>query len=180
MTGVISGQVLCLIGDCYKDKLGVYITTVKAAEYYRYAIKCNPLYAPPYIKLHGLLREDTKGDDKSLQVLLEAEEKGVKDEIILSTLVKLLCDSDSRLSKKALGKYKTKANMAREYCNILIRRRSPKGYQLLLQMCYMGLVEGPNGKRGEVRMTAAISEEADQQRLATFQTYYNGVAEFYM
>lgn len=124
------------IGECYFEGRGCKTNIFEAFDYYLRA--ANLGYGPAYVSLHRLWAQGQESIDIRryfsqhylFNKLLKAEEKGVKDDRILDIVVSFLVSKspDFIPSEKALGDFKNKTEMALHYCDVLIKRHSPRGY----------------------------------------------------
>lgn len=170
--GYVDGNLFHRIGDCYKDAEGCGRSYVKAIEYYQLGISL--VYAPGYMALgniwwHGF--DHAHDSNKAILPLLEAENQGVKDDRILHTLINQLRYSSSPLSDEILGRFKNKGEMALHYCDVLIQRRSPKGYYLKGCIYWDGELVPKDSTKA-----VSIWEEVDRLGLADSTTYWSSTS----
>lgn len=178
--GYVDGYLYEKIGHYYCDEHKCEKNSEKATEYYRRAIDLG--YGPAYISMYAFRRATTPGRnslDGLLIDLLEAEEKGLRDDRILLTVLDDFCMGDKYVpSEKILGNFKTRAEMALHYCEVLIKRQSPYGYYWKGLLYLYGQVVPRNESKA-----VEIWEEADKLGMAhneIYHTFMGGLVYCYM
>lgn len=105
--------------------------------------------------------------DKSLVVLLKAEERGIRDDTILDRLLERLCNRGYKPGPDVLGPFGNRRDMAMHYCEVLKNRHSPYGYYWKGLMFWYGLAEMPQDKQIAINLWLS----ADKQGLASYDLY---------
>lgn len=170
MTGSRDGLILHMIGEAYRNGRVCSTDYLKAMEYYHHAIDVG--YVPAYVGKSELLWQGGNGiavdRDKSLLLLVEAEEKavGVKDDLIIKEIfVRLSIHHDFK--PETLGRFRNKGEMSLHYCDILIERGSPSGYYFKGSL----YAYGRDGLPEDEAKAVSIWEEADRVGLADYRIY---------
>lgn len=169
--GEFDGWGLNKIGYCYGYNCGCDEDPETSMSYFQRSIDMG--YTPAYLALHTLLwggRHDLPADkDAAMLILLEAEKKGIgmKDDRILEKLIARLRADGYQPSARVLGTFQNQSQMALHYCDLLIQRKSPTGYQLKGVDARTFASRSHDDKLGLI----SLLEEADRVGLATSQTY---------
>lgn len=171
--------VLAEIGNCYHKGHGCVPDLSLAKYYYQRAIDLGytpacSLYVDYTVWLGGA---DLPGSmNTAVLKLLEAEKKGIaiKDDRILSRVINYLLMSHYTPSPEVLGTFKDKVEMLLYYCDVLINRGSPLGYQHKGDIYISPVLDVPEDKSKAV----SIWEEADRLGLADNGIYLK-LAEAY-
>lgn len=126
MEGCVDGHLYTVIASKYRT----YEERSSKVYYYRLAAEMG--HAPAYLLMaRDLCNVSTK--DNALLVLMEAVEKGVRDERILDEIHGYLCDEDYTPSRRVLGKFKNKEELELYYLDVMEHRQSGEaedGYKL--------------------------------------------------
>lgn len=143
----------------------------KATTYFQRAIDSG--YLSGYVNLSYMLwyneTQDQQLKDQGIQVLLDAEKQCAEEKYdrILGSLVYYLGDNAYTPSAQVLGQFKSKLDMALHYCDILIQRGLPTGYQVKADI----YLSGQCGMRKDKAKGMAIWEEAAKAGLADGLAY---------
>lgn len=169
--GIIDGCILVKIGDYYKHDKNPSLATA----YYQRAIDLE--YTPAFLHEFEMVKWSFTGHspyNNVIQLLLEAEKKGLgeKDDRIVDKLIGyicLYCNNQSDILHPSL-QFKSKAEMIVHYCDVLIQKGSPKGYN------WKGVTSTLNGGPFKTdisfnKIAIPIWEEADRVGSADFDTY---------
>lgn len=140
-----------------------------AATYFQRAI--NLEYIPVFLYRTDILCSLPPGAlDRTVQLLLEAEEHslGRKDDRVLDKVIETVDEEEpvDRNLRHPVLHFKSKAIMILHYCDVLIQRRSPRGYFWKGMIYSRGLrsLPGPSA-------AVAVWEEADKAGLADHSIY---------
>lgn len=159
--GYVDDMLFHHIGLCYSHGYGCPGSSSTAVEYYQRA--ANMDYVPAIMEGHRWMK-----DMEFAAFLWEAEAKGLQDDRILASLIKTVWSLEGTPSSEGLGDYKDKSEMALHYCDVLIKRRSSKGYKLKGEIYWYG----KGGVDKDESKAVAIWEEAHKLELADYGIYY--------
>lgn len=180
MEGYVDGGINEQIGIAYSRGVGCNNDISAAVSYLQRAIDDNyTLAAIDLFHLLGLGGPGLPADKRSaMMTLVETENKseGVYDDRIVGELVNKLIESRYVPSAQCLGRFKDQGEMALHYCNVLIKKRSPLGYQLKGDIYTRGI----GGIKKDDSKAVSVWEEADRHGLATFEIYCYHLAPAYM
>lgn len=168
-SGVIDGGVYDGLGDCYRRGIGCKQDPYLALMYYQRALDLGfPLGLLVSDHSRWTCCEHVAHDKGTLMLMaLQAEEKGIKDDRIIDNLITRLIVSIVLPLPTTLGKFRIECASVFGYCDILIERKSPRGYDQKGQLYYWGSRVGP----AEKAKGLAIWEEADRLELAGWTVY---------
>lgn len=173
MEGVVDGYVLANIWELYR----VDGDEPLAATYSQHTIDLE--YAPIILRRYELLVADSTAPRplaNALVSLLDAEQKGLgtKDDRILDKLIEVLVSDSRNVADipRRFRKFQSKAEMILHYCDVLIQRRSPRGYyqkgQFYCRTEFYRLTELPDNQS---IVAVSVWEEVGRLGLADYDTY---------
>lgn len=173
--GYVDGGLFAGIAASYKRGGGYNQDNSMSTEYYERSASLG--WTDAFLVLsRRAYSGDAKTRDKALLLLLEAEEKGIRDDRILDALVDKLRYFKHTPCQEVLGRFKSKCKMMLHYCYVLIHRKSPKGYYHLGFIYSVGI----DGIKPNKSKAVAVWKEADRVGLANTFIYQYHLSQVYM
>lgn len=105
--------------------------------------------------------------NKAIAILMEAGEKGVKDDRVLLQAIDNVYTDLNDPKADLLVKYKSKDKLALYICDLLIQGGAAEGYYRKGLIHYRGV----DGGEPDIEKAVAIWKEAEQVGLATYSMY---------
>lgn len=137
-------------------------------------LKDATAYLDRFMLWHLCAGGTIKNKEKAVQLLVEAEKRGIEDDVLLNELVNSLMLSSYTPSARVLGRFRDRAEMALHYSDVLIQRKSPRGYHWKSRL----YLEGKHGIPQNKRKALAIWKEGERLGLIDFPGYIWGVLRF--
>lgn len=174
-SGIVDGFIFDGLGVCYIQGSGCKRDEHLAMMYYQRALD---LSFPLGILVHSHSRWTGNAHvapdrDICVQLALQAEEKGMRDDRILNMLLCRLRIRSYSPDSQVLGKFKNRKEMALHYCDVLIDRKSPRGYLRKADFYCHGYADVPT----DFYKALSLWEDADRLGLAHWDTYFKFLDE---
>lgn len=143
-----------------------------------YQLSAERGYVNAYVDMYKIYYDDLfatypDDQDKAVALLLEAEEKGIKDERIYALIVTSLLDKSYTPSPSILGNHASQGTMALYYADMLIQSGSQLGYIVKGDVYYQGV----SGVPRDLGKAMEIWEEGHKLGLIDLKTYTDKMAK---